>query len=221
MRRWRVFRIPVDVHLTLVRTSDGSPGHFLVQVQDATERRRHEQELEFLADHDPLTNLLNRRAFLRTLDRHRRHRDEAGAVIMLDLDALKEVNDGFGHHAGDELIVATATISRSHLRSTDVIARLGGDEFAVLLPGTSPEVAMEVARDLLAALNARTDADGAVLRPIRASVGVTAFGTPLSDSSARVLQRADFAMYEAKREGGSRVRLAPALSGVALLTAEA
>ncbi len=203
-------RIPVDVHLTLVRAPDGAPSHFIAQVQDVTERRRHEQELEFLADHDPLTDLLNRRAFLRQLGRHQRHRDEAGAVIIFDLDALKAVNDAHGHQAGDELIIRTAAISRSQLRGTDVIARLGGDEFAVLLPGTSPETATDVAHTLLGALNARTDAAGLPVRPIRASLGVTAFSAPLTESSAMILQRADFAMYEAKRDGGNRVRVAPA-----------
>ncbi len=203
-------RIPVDVHLTLVRTPDGAPLHYLVQVQDATERRRYEQELEFLADHDPLTDLLNRRAFLRQLERHKRHRDEAGAVIVFDLDSLKAVNDAFGHHVGDELIVRTAVIAKAQLRATDVIGRLGGDEFAVLLPGTSPASAADVAHNLLSALNARSDPTGVPLRPIRASIGVTAFDAPLSESSAMILQRADFAMYEAKRDGGNRVRVAPA-----------
>ena len=201
-------RIPVDVHLTLVRGSDQSPLHYIVQVQDATARRRHEQRLEFLADHDPLTSLLNRRAFLRRLERRQRHRDEGGAVIVLDLDSLKAVNDAHGHHAGDELIIRAATISRSQLRATDVVARLGGDEFAVLLPGTSPESAADVAHHLLAALNAHTDVDGRPVRPIRASVGVTCFLAPMTETPAMILQRADFAMYEAKREGGNRVACA-------------
>lgn len=214
-------RFPVDVHLTLVRNSDGAPQHYLVQVQDVTERRRYEQELEFLADHDPLTNLLNRRAFLRTLDRNKRHGDQAGAVIVFDLDSLKEVNDAHGHHAGDELIIAAATISRDQLRSTDVIARLGGDEFAVLLPGTSPDSAAAVAHHLLAALNTRSNGPGAPPSPIRASVGVSGFGSTMTDSSALVLQRADFAMYEAKREGGNRVRVASAVANTPLLRTEA
>ena len=127
----------VAINSTLVRDADGKPLHFLSQMQDVTERRRHEAELRHMADHDPLTGLLNRRSFERELERHVAYVERygpRGAAIVLDLDHFKTINDTLGHSAGDELIVRVAHALRSRLRESDVLARLGGDEFAILLP---------------------------------------------------------------------------------------
>ncbi len=101
----------VAVNSTLVRNADGKPLHFLSQMQDITERRRHEAELRHMADHDPLTGLLNRRSFERELERHVAYVERygpKGAAIVLDLDHFKTINDTLGHSAGDELIVRVA-----------------------------------------------------------------------------------------------------------------
>ncbi|MGH2839528.1 MAG: PAS domain S-box protein, partial [Solirubrobacteraceae bacterium] len=138
----------VALTTTVVRDADGAPLHFLTQVQDVTERRRFESELRHLADDDPLTGLYNRRRFEQELERHvtdvARYAPR-GALLVLDLDHFKYVNDALGHHAGDELILAVAAILRARLRDSDILARLGGDEFAVLLPTADDSEAEKVA----------------------------------------------------------------------------
>ena len=118
-------------------TTAGAPRRFLVQVQDITHRRHYEENLHYLATHDPLTGLHNRASFADQLDAHadlvRRYGSD-GALLLLDLDHFKYVNDTLGHDAGDQLIARVATVWRARLRDTDVLARLGGDEFAALLP---------------------------------------------------------------------------------------
>ncbi len=109
----------------------------LLQLLDITERKRVEAHLQHMADHDPLTGLLNRRRFEQELDRHVAHAQRygtEGAVIVLDVDRFKQVNDAYGHSTGDRVITSVARVLRRRLRTTDTLARLGGDEFAVLLP---------------------------------------------------------------------------------------
>ncbi|MDQ2622045.1 MAG: diguanylate cyclase, partial [Actinomycetota bacterium] len=116
-----------------------------VIVRDITNRLEVESKLRFLADHDVLTNLYNRRRFERELEREvkmvKRFGGE-GAILVLDIDNFKAINDSLGHRAGDEVISRVAQIVRDSLREVDIVARLGGDEFAVFIPdGDGPEVA--------------------------------------------------------------------------------
>ncbi len=137
------------INVTLIRDTDDRPRHFISQVQDITQRRTHEHQLEFMADHDPLTGLLNRRSFERELEGHAarvQRYGASGAVLMLDLDHFKYFNDTQGHGAGDKLIIRIAQGLLSRLRDSDVLARLGGDEFAVLLPHEDEQSAHAVAR---------------------------------------------------------------------------
>ncbi len=149
----------VAVHATLVRSADGSPLHFLGQIQDVSERVRYEAQLQHMADHDPLTGLLNRRSFERELNQHihrvQRYGPE-GAALVLDIDRFKHINDTLGHNVGDELIVKVAQTLRTRLRDSDVLARLGGDEFAVLLPRGGQEEAEAVAESILASVRAQS-----------------------------------------------------------------
>jgi diguanylate cyclase (GGDEF)-like protein/PAS domain S-box-containing protein len=190
--------------VTLVRDADGAPSHFLDQIQDVTERRRFEHELRQLADHDPLTGLYNRRRFEQELDRH--VADVArygarGALLVLDLDHFKYVNDALGHHAGDELILSVAAVLQDRLRDTDTVARLGGDEFAVLLPHASTQEAERVAGDLVRAVRDQAAvAAGDRSRRVTTSIGIAPF-QPGDLSGEELLIEADLAMYEAKEAG--------------------
>ena len=197
----------VSVHATLVRDADGNPSHILGQIQDITERRRFEDRLQHMVDHDPLTGLFNRRRFEQELDRHvaetLRYGAE-GALLVLDLDDFKLVNDTLGHNAGDELIVAVAALLKAELRDSDVIARLGGDEFAVLLPAGGLAEAEAVAAKLVRAVREQATVAGAP-RSLRVttSVGVAPF-TGESCTGEEMLVDADVAMYEAKEAGRNR-----------------
>lgn len=179
------------------------------QVAAAIERTRNRNWLAFLASHDPLTGLPNRSHFHQRLQ-HALHRSgfERGevALIYLDLDGFKGVNDRFGHETGDQLLRAASERIRHAVRQTDTIARLGGDEFAVMLHGTSRlSDAIEVGETLRQALSRPFQLDRQVVA-ISASIGIAL--QPDGDICCDgLLQHADRAMYAAKRAGGDRLVL--------------
>jgi len=187
-----------DVHGTIVSAS--------VIARDVTDRKHYEDRLRHLADHDPLTDLLNRRGFEQTLalelTRAERY-DSRGAVLCLDVDDFKSVNDSGGHAAGDELIVSIGVALGHRLRATDAAARLGGDEFAILLPETDSGQARIAAQKLLDVVrNCSAMLDGNAVH-VTGSIGIALFATPISPAD-EVLVHADLAMYEAKSRGGDR-----------------
>jgi diguanylate cyclase (GGDEF)-like protein len=166
-----------------------------------------EAELRYLADHDSLTGLLNRRSFRTKLDRYvsfsARYGGQ-GAVMIIDIDGLKEVNDRLGHQSGDNLIRRVAEILRERVRTTDLVARLSGDEFAVLIPQTDTDGALQLGEDLRAQVAEGFPADSE-LGAATISVGVTMFGGERDVGSEAVLVAADQAMYRAKEEGRNQV----------------
>jgi diguanylate cyclase (GGDEF)-like protein len=179
--------------------------------------RRHERQLEHAlteARTDPLTGLWNRRAFDEQLALQAavaRRYDSGCAVVLIDIDELKAINDCFGHAFGDAALCRLAALLQSGSREADFAARFGGDEFAVLLPQTEARGALCVAFRFLTSLGeAETDgatkgAHGAaaVSSVLRASFGVAAI---LPDESAtELLRRADHALYRAKQAGGNRI----------------
>ena len=197
----------VQVTVSLVRADRGRPLYYVSQVQDISERKALASRLEYLLDHDSLTGLFNRRRFQQELvhevERVSRY-GANGAVLMIDLDNFKEVNDRFGHTAGDDLLKGIAAALKHRMRRTDVAARMGGDEFAMLLPATDADQAEIVAKGIVKALSRQVAVLGERSIPITASVGVA-----LCDrrSAAEVLELADVAMYEAKEAGRNRVAM--------------
>lgn len=172
-------------------------------------RNERMQELQQQASHDPLTGLKNRRRFgedLRLELARSRREKTVGAVLVLDLDNFKQVNDTLGHPAGDRVISDMAEVLRGRMRETDVVARLGGDEFAIVLPHCELDEAEEIAEAIAREIRLHAPPDEAV-PPITASIGIATFG-PGSGGGDAVLSAADGALYEAKRAGRNTVRLA-------------
>ena len=193
----------VQVSTSAVRDEDGRPTSFIVHVQDVTARRSAEEQLKRQASRDELTGLANRSFFTARLQQAIEDRRlDAGvpAVLFLDLDRFKIVNDSLGHGAGDRLLVQVAERLRDCLRPTDFVARLGGDEFAVLLQSvTSPAQAARVARRLQNSLREPFLIDEVEVYA-NASTGIALAESGLSAEA--VLRDADAAMFRAKANGG-------------------
>jgi len=170
---------------------------------------RTEAELRYLAEHDSLTGLLDRRRFRAELDQHvsftARYGGQ-GAVMIIDIDGLKTVNDTYGHHAGDSLIRQVAGTMRERVRTTDIVARLSGDEFAILMPQTATDGALQLGEDLRAQV-AETARPAPEADPVTISVGITMFGGVGDVAAEAVLVAADQAMYRAKEEGRNQIAL--------------
>ncbi len=160
---------------------------------------------------DPLTGLANRRKFdehfARAIEWTDRHPDTSMALALVDLDFFKKVNDTFGHEAGDAVLVAVSKALQKDRRALDTVARLGGEELALLLPSTTMEGAHEVAERVRARIEAMEIATSAGLIRVTASFGVAIYRSRAGDQG-EVFERADQALYAAKRAGRNRVELA-------------
>ena len=196
----------------LTGVADDERGARLVgTTQDVTGRTGYEERLWHLANQDSLTGLFNRRRFAEELSREvavARRSGAEGAVVILDLDRFKEVNDSLGHLAGDMVLIRVADSLRARLRATDTLARLGGDEFAVVLPSCAPDEAERVAAGLGEAIQAGASvAVAGRERPISASLGVAPFGTREEETAEGLLVEADLAMYRAKAVGPGKIEV--------------
>ncbi|WP_144120772.1 sensor domain-containing diguanylate cyclase [Catellatospora sichuanensis] len=188
------------------RLEEADVSGVIINIRDVTEARTLQDLLRHQATHDELTGLPNRALLNEKARQLRREPVRQEAVLLLDLDDFKAVNDELGHPVGDQLLVVVADRLRRCVRPTDTVARLGGDEFVVLLTGTTVEGAVATARRILSALAESVLIDGHQLSA-RASIGI-AVGSDVQFDA--LLRDADIAMYEAKRDGsGIQVHAAP------------
>ena len=194
---------PEMLNISAVRDPGGCVRHYVGLFTDITHIKKHQQQLEHIAHYDVLTNLPNRILFAEHLHQAMAQAVRRGnllAVVYLDLDGFKAINDQHGHTVGDDLLVALAVRMRAVLREGDILARLGGDEFAaVLVDLDAPADCLPVLGRLLRAAADPVEADDAVLR-VSASIGYTLY--PRDDVDAdQLLRHADQAMYSAKQLG--------------------
>jgi diguanylate cyclase (GGDEF)-like protein/PAS domain S-box-containing protein len=204
---WRVRkdgeRFWASVLITALFDEDGNLRGFSKVVRDITERKRMEERLEYQAFHDLLTGLPNRHLFMdrlgQTLKRTERRTEQEAAVLFMDLDNFKIVNDSLGHELGDELLIAVVERLRGSLRPGDTLARFGGDEFTVLIEDVkSPEDVLRVAERIVQDLREPFVLGERELF-VRASIGI-ALGDAHTKSPVDLLRNADMAMYRAKAD---------------------
>jgi len=170
---------------------------------DMTEKKAAEKRIVWLAEHDPLTNLCNRRKFMAEFDKSLQtaiRYQHNNTLLFLDLDEFKDINDTSGHRAGDELLKSVADTLNKATRYTDLVARLGGDEFAILMPESDPQGAAILAKKIITELSLIELKYGKVSHKVSTSIGIVHF--PLSDANIHeLLGFSDLAMYKAKSDG--------------------
>jgi diguanylate cyclase (GGDEF)-like protein/PAS domain S-box-containing protein len=199
-------------HVSVARVADenGRSRYVIDQVQDISDRKTAQQALEHQALHDALTGLPNRVLARDRLDQAillARRQQIPVALLIIDLDHFKEVNDSFGHQAGDQLLRQVGERFTTELRETDTVARLGGDEFAIVLLAADAEAASLVAVKLLAALERPFLVEGQAL-DVGASIGI-AICPDHADTADSMIRRADIAMYVAKRSRRTHATYSP------------
>jgi diguanylate cyclase (GGDEF)-like protein/PAS domain S-box-containing protein len=198
---------PAWAVLTAVRDASGEIGHYIFSCLDITDRKASEEQVRYLADHDVLTGLPNRSVAEQRLREAMRQSARTGqpvAVLFIDLDRFKNINDSLGHQTGDALLRIVAQRLRVAIRDADTVSRFGGDEFVVLLNGvTGSSEALQIAQRLLVSLRAPYVIDAMELIA-SCSVGIAMFPDDASDMD-ELMRHADAAMYEAKASGRDNV----------------
>ena len=200
----------VDVSMAVHQSVADAGQVLVVQLHDITDRHRDGLRLRFLADRDALTGLLNRRGFEHDIQRHVTEStcgEHAGALLILDVDDFKSINDANGHLVGDQVLATVADALRGVLRESDIAGRIGGDEFAVLLPAADPREARAVASRIVLSVRERSVSRFGCEVAVSVSVGVSPI-TWTPAGVADILHAADCAMYDTKRAGGDGVTFA-------------
>jgi diguanylate cyclase (GGDEF)-like protein/PAS domain S-box-containing protein len=199
--------VQVAATTTTLRDHAGKVIGLVGSLRDITERRRVEAQLAYLSNHDPLTGLFNRTRFEEELGGiavRAAQRNVEAALLMLDLDNFKYVNETYGHKSGDELVSSIAATLRNELGPVDVLARFGGDEFGVLIIDTDTERASELGERLLGAVRDHEMTINGIEIRVTASIGVVVFDG-IHASTEDVLADVDRAMYQSKEKGRNRV----------------
>jgi diguanylate cyclase (GGDEF)-like protein/PAS domain S-box-containing protein len=193
----------------LVRDSRGAPLYFEGTIADVTASHKQAKQWSYEASHDALTGLLNRREMERRMQAALQNAaiDRSSiAVVMIDLDGFKKINDRLGHRAGDDFLRHVGNVLRKAVRAGDLIARFGGDEFLVLLERTAADHAVRVAQAMLKALESEPFLWAGQTLPARASLGI-GMGSGQDSTWLTFLERADMACYDVKAQGGGAVKL--------------
>lgn len=197
-----------DIDVIPIRRKDGNLIGRLVTLHDVTERKSLMAIVEQMAITDAVTGLYNRRYFDQRardeMERAQRYQHPL-AVMMLDLDGFKQINDNHGHGAGDDALVSIANILQDSVRKIDTLARFGGDEFILLLPETNLDEALKVAERIRSSVAGNTSTEDLGEYKITVSIGLACIDNGKSISMEEITQNADLALYKAKREGGNRV----------------
>ncbi|WP_434510194.1 EAL domain-containing protein [Desulfitobacterium sp. AusDCA] len=196
---------PEWLTLSAIKDNNGKTVQFAAILSDLTSRKQNEERIKHLAYHDALTDLPNRYLFLDRLTlalAHAARHESTLAVLFLDLDRFKDVNDTLGHAAGDHLLQEVARRLKKCIRDEDTVARMGGDEFTLLLPEVSVDKAKDVARRILKVFEQSFKLDDKELL-ITPSIGI-ATASDKSIDAQTILRHADLAMYKAKESGKNR-----------------
>jgi len=200
--------MPLWMTINAVRDEQGSLNSYVALFRDITKVKENEQSLWQLAHHDPLTGLANRSLMYARLQlaMAQADRSEDGlALLLIDLDGFKLVNDSLGHSAGDELLIKVAEVLRGKVRESDTVVRYAGDEFVILLKGLQERTAIHrIANEIVAELSRPMAVAGGSEAHIGASIGVAVYPTHAFDSES-LIAKADQAMYRAKKQGKGQV----------------
>lgn len=202
--------IDVMLSVSVVHDADGNVAHFICQIDDITDRKNEHDRIRTLAFHDSLTGLPNRRLFDERINHAllsaRRYKHKL-ALMFIDVDHFKHINDNYGHDVGDAVIKAVGDKMQGVLRASDTLARFGGDEFVVLLDDVpSSEVALKVAENLRQTFTDMLQLESSALR-ITLSIGVAIWTPEQVDTAFTLMKKADMALYEVKANGRDGVGL--------------
>ncbi|WP_197408167.1 MULTISPECIES: EAL domain-containing protein [unclassified Guyparkeria] len=200
---------PEILSISAVTDTDGSISHYVGLFVDISRQKENESKLEYLSNHDPLTGLPNRDQLVSRVEQlitTTHHHEQGLALLMVDLDRFKDVNDSLGHAAGDQLLIKVADRLMTSFPEVDAIARLGGDEFALVLAGLDDDAeAGRVAERVVHALGAPWELPNGQQVRVMASVGISLYPR-FADTAHGLLQQADTALYRAKEEGRATFR---------------
>lgn len=188
------------------KNPDGTVEYLSTIARDITERKRFETQIVYMANLDPLTDLYNRRRFQVELENwlaQARRYEIQGALLFLDIDNFKYINDSLGHMTGDRLLKTMSSVLKERMRETDVVARLGGDEFAIILPHVNITQAEAIAKQVLELVQYHTHIECGQSFNATVSIGIAMFPAH-GDTVETLLTYADLAMYRAKEEGRNR-----------------